>query len=217
MIIFGSRGIRMKGGSGTFYCPQCAGTRQYTQHKMRRFFTLYFIPLIPLDVMGEYVECNYCAGTFKPSVLEYDPRVDQRKADMQIRTAVRRALLSILIADGEPSDAAVDAAVEAMRTLAGDANVNRNNLREMVEPAMKRCMNAASDIAAVVEALDYAARERLIRAAVTIALADHQLSGAEEKQIRELAKAAGITEAHLAGIMATAPRATIAPPAALPT
>jgi uncharacterized tellurite resistance protein B-like protein len=179
---------------------------------VRRFFTLYFIPIIPLDLLGEYVECHYCHRSFTSEALQYDPGADQRRADMQIRTATRRALLSVLVADGKPSDAACDATVEAMRTVAGDT-ITRSDLAEMIEPTMKRASNATNDVAAMVEALDYAARERLLRATMTIALADGELSAAEEKQVRALAKAAGITEAHLAGIMVTAPRAAIAPPA----
>ena len=50
MIIFGTRGVTWNGESGEFVCPGCGGTtQQYTRKTIRRFFTLYFIPLIPLD------------------------------------------------------------------------------------------------------------------------------------------------------------------------
>ncbi|HJW93302.1 MAG TPA: TerB family tellurite resistance protein [Thermoanaerobaculia bacterium] len=209
MIIFGTRGIRMKGGTGTFYCPQCAGARQYTLRKMRRFFTLYFIPLIPLDVIGEYIECNYCHGTFRPEVLQSEarPAAEPARASTQVDTSIRRALLSVLIADGNPSPAARQAAHDAMRTVAaGDAS----ELDASIESALRRPMNATGDIEAIIDALDYNRREALIRACVTIAQADGTMSAAEEKQIRALAKAAQITDAHLAGIIATAPRMTVA-------
>src|SRR6266849_409710 len=115
MIIFGSRGIRMKGGSGTFFCPRCQGSRQYTQRKMRRFFTLYFIPIIPLDVMSEYVECNFCQGTFQPDVVNYDPRADQRRVDAQVRTTLRKWLVAVLVADGLPTDSERVCALEMIQ------------------------------------------------------------------------------------------------------
>ena len=210
MIIFGTRGIRMKGGSGTFYCPQCAGTRQYTQRKVRRFFTLYFIPIIPLDSMGEYVECNYCHGTFRPEVLQFDPRADEVRVNRQVTTFLKRALMSVLVADGNPSPAARQAALDAMKSVAGDTSLTSPDLDSMVDAALKRSMNAAGDIESIADSLDYAAREALIRACVTIAQADGTMSSVEEKQIRALAKAAQITDAHLAGIIATAPRMTVA-------
>ena len=47
--------------------------------------------------------------------------------------------------------------------------------------------------------------------------ADGELSTQEDRLIRALAKAAGITDAHLAGIVATAPRMITATPPALPS
>jgi uncharacterized tellurite resistance protein B-like protein len=210
MIIFGTRGIRMKGGSGTFHCPQCAGARQYTERRMRRFFTLYFIPIIPLDLIGEYIECNYCHGMFRQEVLQYDPRADEQKVNRQVTTFLKRALMSVLVADGNPSPAPRQAALDGMRSVAGDANLTLADLDAMVDAALKRTINAVGDLESIADSLDYAAREALIRACVTIAQADGTMSSAEEKQIRALAKAAQITEAHLAGIIATAPRMTVA-------
>ena len=73
MIIFGTRGVTMNSKSGTFHCPECNAQRSFQHKKVRRFFTLYFIPLIPLDLLGEFVECEGCKNTFKPGVLDYDP------------------------------------------------------------------------------------------------------------------------------------------------
>ncbi len=69
-IIWGTRGVTTRKGFGRFVCPTCACNREYTHKQVRRFFTLYFIPIIPLNIVGTYVECNTCGGTFKDSVLE---------------------------------------------------------------------------------------------------------------------------------------------------
>ena len=68
-IIWGTKGITTTKGSGRFGCPACVGDRGYTLKQVRRFFTLYFIPLIPLKIVGTYVECHGCGGTFDDSVL----------------------------------------------------------------------------------------------------------------------------------------------------
>src|SRR5258708_6295186 len=73
MIIFGTRGVTWNGESGEFVCPGCGGTtQQYTRKTIRRFFTLYFIPLIPLDKLGEYIECQHCRNTYNEQVLSYN-------------------------------------------------------------------------------------------------------------------------------------------------
>jgi hypothetical protein len=69
LIIFGSRSVTGSMGTGSFDCPQCGTNAPYEHKRVRRFFTLYFIPLIPLRTLGEYVECGQCRGTYKPEVL----------------------------------------------------------------------------------------------------------------------------------------------------
>ena len=53
-----------------FFCPQCGPGSTFKWRRIRRFFTLYFIPLIPLDKLGEYIECQGCNGTYDIQVLE---------------------------------------------------------------------------------------------------------------------------------------------------
>ena len=48
MIIFGTRGVKSTLSQGQFDCPQCGSNRAYKHKKVTRFFTLYFIPVIPL-------------------------------------------------------------------------------------------------------------------------------------------------------------------------
>lgn len=69
-IIFGTRGIRSTMQEGQFHCPQCDGQTRFKQKKVTQFFTLYFIPLIPLGNKGSYVECQSCRNTYVDRILE---------------------------------------------------------------------------------------------------------------------------------------------------
>ncbi len=69
-IIFGTRGVKSTIQEGTFLCPQCQDFTPYKHKKVTKFFTLYFIPLIPLGSQGTYVECQHCRNTFIERVLE---------------------------------------------------------------------------------------------------------------------------------------------------
>jgi uncharacterized tellurite resistance protein B-like protein len=75
-IIFGTRGIRSTVQEGQFYCPQCDGQTRFKQKKVTQFFTLYFIPLIPLGNKGTYVECQSCRNTFIDRILEMHQEID---------------------------------------------------------------------------------------------------------------------------------------------
>jgi hypothetical protein len=97
MIIWGSRGLTSAVQSGEFHCPQCATQRPYTLKQVRTFFTLYFIPLIPLNVAGRYIECGSCGGTFAEEVMSYDPEKEREETQNQML----RVMVMAALADGE--------------------------------------------------------------------------------------------------------------------
>ena len=76
LIIFGTRGVRSTMDEGQFYCPQCDGQTRYKHKKVTQFFTLYFIPIIPLGVKGKYVECQSCRNTYIERILEMRTTID---------------------------------------------------------------------------------------------------------------------------------------------
>lgn len=76
LIIFGTRGVRSTMDEGQFYCPQCDGQTRFKHKKVTQFFTLYFIPLIPLGVKGKYVECQSCKNTYIERILEMRTTID---------------------------------------------------------------------------------------------------------------------------------------------
>jgi uncharacterized tellurite resistance protein B-like protein len=75
LIIFGTRGIRSTIEEGNFQCPQCASEQKYKHKKVTQFFTLYFIPLIPISKKGTYVECQKCKNTYIERVLNMEAEI----------------------------------------------------------------------------------------------------------------------------------------------
>lgn len=73
MIIFGTSNKMKTVGSGQFHCPNCRTMRTYERKQAKRYFSLYFIPLIPMGDAGEFVECQTCHLTFRPEVLNVKP------------------------------------------------------------------------------------------------------------------------------------------------
>jgi hypothetical protein len=70
IIIWGSKGVERKVGEGHFFCPTCQHDVPYIRKKVSRFFTLYFIPIFPLETVGEYVLCQECSSDWDPEVLD---------------------------------------------------------------------------------------------------------------------------------------------------
>ncbi|MGI9474609.1 MAG: DUF4190 domain-containing protein [Rubripirellula sp.] len=72
MIIFGVKVTESATETGTFPCPNCRTPQHYRRLTMRRWFSLYFIPVIPMGRIGEQVECQGCFSRFAAQVLWAD-------------------------------------------------------------------------------------------------------------------------------------------------
>lgn len=83
VIIFGSTGLTKQVSSGRFYCPRCddpdAG---YDLKSVRRWFTLYFIPIFPISGHERYVECRHCRQAYQEGVLDLEPPAPASDADI---------------------------------------------------------------------------------------------------------------------------------------
>lgn len=63
MIIFGSRGTTRFVASLFFVCSICGTPAAHQLYRVRRWFTLFFLPIFPLG-HGKYVEqCAMCGGS----------------------------------------------------------------------------------------------------------------------------------------------------------
>lgn len=69
MIVFGTRVRSSTIRIGAFWCPACEGPRAFVHRRHRRWFTVSFVPLLPLHDSGETVECQICRSRYPPAVL----------------------------------------------------------------------------------------------------------------------------------------------------
>jgi len=97
MIIFGTQGITSTVLSQAFHCPTCRMSRNGALKKVSGFFTLYFIPLIPIGERGRYVECDHCGGTFAEEILAFDPEQSRQ----ELNASLLRVMILAALADGE--------------------------------------------------------------------------------------------------------------------
>ena len=92
LIIFGFRTFFRTLGQGVFHCRKCGGDREYRHRAGRRFFTLFFIPVIPLAKAGEHVQCTTCQSRYVMDVLQL-PTAAQMQAALP--TGMRAAAAAI--------------------------------------------------------------------------------------------------------------------------
>jgi hypothetical protein len=69
MSVIGIRFYFRTTGHGTVHCQRCGGDRLYQRCTGRRWIHLLQIPLIPLDRVGEHVQCRNCRTRYRLEVL----------------------------------------------------------------------------------------------------------------------------------------------------
>ncbi|MDG4823847.1 zinc-ribbon domain-containing protein [Asanoa sp. WMMD1127] len=197
MIIFGVSVFYIFGliGTGHFHCPHCGGDRDYEHRTARRFFTLFFLPVIPLDKVGEVVRCKTCRTKFDPIVLS-------RPTTAQLASALpagMRAAASVVLRAGGLNDATARAAVDAVR----EAGAGDYDLAHVQADANQPIEYAAEPLRALSANFTQDACERQLANAVRIALADGPLSQPERDAVHWIADKLGMTPAHATGVIAT--------------
>jgi hypothetical protein len=191
LIVFGMRSRFKVLSQGTFFCPQCGGDRHYAHKQARRWFTVFFIPLIPLKVLGEVVECQTCKTTFKPAVLAAPTTSGLQE---QLVTAYREAAVWLL-RGGSTGRAA---AIAVLSAVAGrpwsDAELDTDLQVLDVAPMFDRLVTLSGN-------LTEQGKEQFLTACTEIAAGGGVLSTDERQLIDRVAAALSVTPAHARGVI----------------
>jgi len=202
MIIFGWRGVTFSAGSGSFFCPSCADQRDFDKKSVRQFFTLYFIPIIPLQKLGEYVQCRSCRKQFRPEVLGFDPRQAQADFNQSVVETLRKTIAFAAAIDSSPTRARLEAAESYYNEVVG--KLLPGSAPPSVETRAPRREDLLSSLGAIAPNLSDEGKEMILRAVVRIAGAEGPLSDNSLAFIQSAADAIHISPTHLRGILAAA-------------
>lgn len=101
LIIFGTKNVAKTIKRGHFDCPQCNTQRIYNLNRNKKFFSLFFIPVIPLGNNHDTLNCMVCKTEYLPnSILSSDEYSSTTQAidglDFAIATPGKRLLGFIL-------------------------------------------------------------------------------------------------------------------------
>jgi zinc-ribbon family len=194
LVIWGLRVVYRTIARGVFFCRKCGGDREYRRRTGRRYVTLFFVPLIPLNKTGEHVQCTRCKTRYVTEVLRVPTAARMQKA----LPAGTRALVTTMLLAGDPANpAARRKALEAV-TAAGASDYD--------DAALDADLSAPADagrkaIAALGDQLQVHAREWYLAEVIRIAMADGPLTGAERAAAESLAAGLGLTQAQTIGVI----------------
>ena len=202
LIIFGIRDVTSERARGEFFCPRCRSPQVYVHNACRRFFTLYFIPLIPLDLIGKYVECQCCTNKYKMEVLrpalEAEGGAERNKAEFY--KAMSQVLALIGLADGNADESKIVAIAGVLGKLA-DREVPRSEIEGELAQAKESKVDIVQHCRKMKGYLNDNGCELVVRSAIVVASVDGHLDGNERAMVLKLATALQVPHARLAALL----------------
>lgn len=194
LLIWGWRTRLKTLGEGVFFSPAAGGDAPYRLVEARRWFTLFFIPIIPLKVLGTFVECAQTGATYDPSVLDNPTN----EALLEQLGAALRESIALVLAFGPPvTDAQRQAAVAAMREYEPgytEADLDHDITVVAHAPIDQRLLHLSG-------ALDVSGKERLLGAAASVMVAGGEVDGVRVEAVRGIGEKLGMTGVHVRGVI----------------
>lgn len=228
-IIFGTRGVRSTIKEGKFLCPQCQEFTHYKHKKVTQFFTLYFIPLIPLGSKGTYVECQQCRNTFIERVLELSqlqseqPRVQEAKVVQKIDDAVvipeqklvenkpapvefqsekQKAIKKLLILMILADGKVENSEISAFHRIYKETTgLVVNDIYKEIEDVKVENKSARQYLKEIAHLLNDEGKKEIIKSGMMIAAADGHIDPTELNMISSFGKALGMSHSEIKDIV----------------
>jgi hypothetical protein len=195
LIIFGLRVFYRTIAQGTFHCRRCGGDREYRHRAGRRWFTLFFLPVIPLNSVGEHVQCATCRARYVTEVLS-QPTTAQMQAAL---LAGMRATVSAMLRSGDPSSpVSRQRAIEAV-IASGVPNYDEAMLDADLTQSFEAIRPALNQVGGQ---LTVQAKEWYLAEVIRIAMADGPLTGTERQAALAIGVDLGMTQAQVVGVVA---------------
>lgn len=203
MIIYGWRGITTTNSKGLFNCPHCAAKVNFKRKQVRKWFTLYFIPVFPTsDYLGDYVECQKCMGTYQADVLVYDPEHERKKFEATYHRGIKHVMVQMMAVDGAIAPAEMQLLRGVYKSVANQVLTDEEILEELnyVTTTEKLC-TYLDQLGATLN--DYG-KSMVLKSAILVAGADGTLAQKERELLYTMADAVGVSKAQLATMISEA-------------
>ena len=197
LLIWGFRSLLKVMGVGEFHCPRCQADTSYQLVRPRRWFTFFFIPVIPLSWGEAFVQCGRCKGGYREEILKSPTN---KQFGFMLGLAAR-AMYARTVATGySHSEHMIERAVSQVQPFV-DPGYNEANLIADVEAFAAQPLSIYLNPLADNMALQ--GKESLLSGLVEYVHATGTPMPEVEAVVQEAANGLGITAAHLAGVVAT--------------
>lgn len=198
-IIFGTRGLKHTVSERPVLsnsCPNC-NNGNLVNKLYRRWFTLFFIPMIPLDVVDRFYQCDSCKSAYNESIKtilqssEDEINENQKRAKLVFAKALIASMTHMSIIDGDfaaEEEREIMDAIEGLPEMKEDLmtihqNVKANgNQDNQVFNFLNEARNELSSEALI----------NILAQAAVVLLADGAIEKEEENLMKEYLIACGL-------------------------
>jgi uncharacterized tellurite resistance protein B-like protein len=169
---------------GVFACPNCESTEQFRLRASRPFLTLYFIPVLPIGGLSEYVECRRCKTSYEPLILSSRmlPSEAANPAGSSSNAAApafEDDLLSVLalmmVEDGQVTEEEIRVARRLYENIAED-NLSREDLGHACSVVRMQRLSTMSFLATCSKRRTHEEKLLIVQAMFGVASAEGQIS-----------------------------------------
>ena len=199
MIIFGTRTLTSTKGISPFHCPRCQLQRDGRIQAANRWFTLYFIPVIPMGTAGEYVECTACSGTYATEILQYNPEAERAELALNFR----RMLCMVLLASGRTERQYIEAVQNACFDVF-EINVSAEDVLADLRMAREARAELRPFLEAKAMGLSADGKKLLLRVAAQVLAAAGPLHESDKAVVRQIGETIGVPAPYVESALAPA-------------
>jgi tellurite resistance protein len=201
LAVIGIRPITRTTDRGTFVCPECRVLRTYVRQRVQRRFVLFFVSMLPLDELGEYLECEQCRSTFRTTILSADPTGPRVPLAAEFRPAVLRIMMLMMMEDGRIRESEQRMILDLNRKLTGEAP-SLEAMDEHLDAVRTGPGNATDYARSIAPFLNEPGKELVLKAAFAVAVADRQVHPTERALLHEIGRALHMSPGHIRAVIA---------------
>ena len=200
-FIAGTRGETTTFSTGEFYCPECNAQTFYHHNQVHEKATVFFVTVANLRLLGEYIECQSCDGTYEMDILDYDPEQDQLEFEALYLIGLKKVMTMMMLADRKIEESE-KAMMKNIYQHVADAELSNEDIVNEINSCKENPIVLEEYLNELFSQLNESGRETIIKVAYWVSIADGEVDKREEKLLIKMAKYFEISSAHLKGIIA---------------
>ena len=207
-LIFGTRGLKHTVSDSEVLsgsCPNCEGGD--LQKKLyRRWFTLFFIPVIPLDVIDRFYQCLKCDSAYNENIKDQlqqssaEQTKQQEEAKKLFANAVIASMTHMAMIDGDYADEE-DKEIKNMIVNFSEFETELLALNEKIKKEGNKDNQVFDLLSAARNMLSSEALLNILAQAGIVLLADGRIDEAEEDLMKDYLLSCGLPKDMYAALI----------------